>query len=99
MVWWEGWLRLQRTAGEGDHLDWIVDIPEEERVGKGHCGKKGRGGGHSDLDVSVRVFILSSRSLSVSVRLLLLLSHGKGRVLECEIFWRKICAGNQVQAA
>lgn len=38
--WWWG---VQRADGEGDHLDWIVDIPEEEHVGKGHCGKRGRG--------------------------------------------------------
>lgn len=102
---WVGWGGLQRADGEGDHLDWIVDIPKEERVGKGHCGKKREGagrwgvGGHSDLYVSVRVFIYSSCSLSVSVRLLLLLSHSTGHVVECEIFWRKICTGNQTQPA
>lgn len=36
--------RVPRADGEGDHLDWIVDIPQEERVGKGQCGKK-KGGG------------------------------------------------------
>lgn len=49
------------AGGEGDHLDWIVDIPEEECVSKGQGGK--RGGGHSDLYVCL--FFLGLLSVSV----------------------------------
>ena len=41
-------------GGEGDHLDWIVDIPQEECVSKGQRGK--RGGGQPDLYVCVSVY-------------------------------------------
>lgn len=68
--------RVPRADGEGDHLDWIVDIPQEECVGKGQCGKKkggGRweravGGGGSLRSLRERACVyFSSCSLSVSV--------------------------------
>ncbi len=67
---WQGarasdWLRggVKKGGGEGDHLDWIVDIPQEECVSKGQRGK--RGGSHSDPYVCVSVCVYFSWTHSV----------------------------------
>lgn len=55
----EGWGKAG-LAVMVDHLDWIVDIPQEECVSKGQHGKKGGGG-------SLRVCLFFFGLLSVLV--------------------------------
>lgn len=74
------------AVGEGDHLDWIVDIPQEECVSKGQRGK--RGGGHSDLYVCVCLFFFGLLSVSVydCGRLTIVGQYFlPGGIVECEI--------------
>lgn len=68
----------------------------KKRAGGGRIG--GVGGSLRSLCERVCLFF-SSCSLNVSVWLVLLLSHSVGRVLECKIFRKKICTGNQMQPA